>query len=168
MTCPGSSAVPPSSRPTPAGRRGFTIIEGLIAVTLIALLAVTVLPQLHPDAAKGVDEQLRERLYVLRGQIELYRVQHENTLPGVTGPLLEQLTRRTDRAGNVGEGGDHVFGPYLVGGAFPENPVTGRSEVLVVSEMSKQADPEDAVHGWIYDVTTGELRAAGDAERFAW
>ncbi|QDT14560.1 hypothetical protein CA12_06350 [Alienimonas californiensis] len=143
------------------------MIEGLIAVALIALLAVTVLPQLHPDAATGQDEQLRERLYVLRGQIELYRVQHDNTLPGVTGPLLDQLTRRTDRAGNVGEGGDHVFGPYLVGDAFPENPLTGRSDVLVVDKMPS-APPADAAHGWIYETTTGDLRAAGDADRFAW
>ena len=144
------------------------MIEGLIAVTLIALLAVTVLPQLHPDAARGADDELRENLYVLRGQIELYRVQHENTWPGATGPLLDQLTRRTDRAGHEGEGGDHVFGPYLVGDAFPANPLTGRSEVRVVSKMPKQADPADAAHGWIYDKTTGELRAAGDEERFAW
>ncbi len=187
MTRPGS---PAPLRPAPVGaaprtrfaRAGFGLIEGLIVVGLVALLAATILPQFHAGGARSADDLLHERLHVLRGQIELYRVQHDNTLPGANGPLLDQLTRRTDRDGHPGEGGDHVFGPYLVGDAFPENPLTGRSAVAVVGTPSPAdakgadpaaadrmtADPADTTHGWVYDPATGELHAQGDAEHFAW
>ena len=163
-----SGPFPPAAPRTFPRRTGFTIVEGLIAVALIALLAATVLPQLGAAGAKSEGERLREQLHVLRGQIELYRVQHRNVLPGVTGPFLEQLTRRTNVGGESGEGPEYPFGPYLIGETFPENPLTGRAGVAVVEGDLPPTDPADGAHGWIYSAATGELRARGDAERYAW
>lgn len=143
------------------------MVEAGIAAGLVGLLAAAVLPQLHAAGARTDEDALAERLRVLRGQIELYRVQHDDTLPGVTGPLLEQLTRRTDRAGRVGEGGDHVLGPYLLGDGFPENPLAGSAAVLAGPTLPP-ADPADTAHGWRYCTTTGELHPQGDAEHAAW
>ncbi|NNJ26009.1 type II secretion system protein [Alienimonas chondri] len=168
----GSSAARKFALPTPARRSGFTLVEVFIALALIGLLAATVLPQLHAEVSQTEDERLREQLHVLRGQIELYRVQHDDTLPGVTGPLLEQMTRRTDAAGRfaedgAGDGPEHLFGPYLVGDAFPENPLTGATDVAI-GETLPPADAADTVHGWRYSPVTGEFRAQGDEERAAW
>jgi len=143
------------------------VIEGVIVVVLLALLAATLAPQFRFSEGDSEDARLRETLHVLRGQIELYRVQHDNTPPGVTGPLMEQLTRRTDVAGNVGTGPQHRFGPYLVGDEFPANPVTGLSGVAIDHRLPPFV-PQDPENGWVYSKATGELRAQGNHARYRW
>ena len=172
MTRPRPTAAFPAPRPARRPDRvrgGFALVEAAIVVVILALLALTVLPQLGGSGPRTADGALRRHLHVLRGQIELYRVQHGNVLPGANGrgTLIEQLMRRTDRHGNVGDGEEHVFGPYLIGDEFPANPATGRHGVTVGAKLPPLVTGETDA-GWVYSTATGEFRAQGDAERYEW
>ncbi|MEM9703114.1 MAG: hypothetical protein AAF907_11795 [Planctomycetota bacterium] len=155
-----------AARPTPA-RRGASLVDGAIVLGMVAFVAATLVPQLKADPDGSKDEALRDRLQMLRGQIELYRVQHGNVPPGSTGGLVEQMCRRTDAAGNPGDGPECCFGPYLLGRSFPANPVTGADGVLIGDELPGP-DESDGQHGWRYCPKTGELHPQGDEEHAAW
>jgi len=88
---------------------------------------------------------LNSDLLTVRSQIELYKIQHLDALPGtVPGVTLQQhLTTKTDKHGNLDPAG--AFGPYLQ--QFPTNPYTGTNTV-------NAAGPTNA---WIYDSTTGQF-----------
>ena len=89
---------------------------------------------------------MKFNLHSLRTQIELYKVQHDGTLP--TGANnLEQLTKATDSTGAVSTTGladaTHPFGPY-VQGALPANPFSGLNTVKLDTAQPARADGD----GW--------------------
>jgi hypothetical protein len=56
--------------------------------------------------------------------------------------------------------GSFEFGPYIKGGALPDNPVTGSNVVAVVGAGAAGAgdlemSADGAGLGWKYDVTSG-------------
>ena len=169
MSLPEHPAPSPAARrPRRAARAGFTLVEVLIVVVILAILAATVLPQFSNASGDAADGALKQNLHTVRSQIELFRVQHNNKLPGnSTDTFVEQMLNKTNRAGVVGTGAEHVYGPYVSADAFPANPFNELNAVSVVA-----GDPvlvaEDNTDGWVYSKKTGEFRAQGDATRFAW
>ncbi len=138
---------------------GFTLVELLIVVVILAILAAVVIPQINGASNEAKESALRASLATVRQAISLYRVQHNETYPGQGGwaEFVTQLTTGTDASGAAGT----KFGPYLRTG-FPENPVTDSvTGVTVVTMPGAPSGPE----AWIYATGNGELRAnvAGNA-----
>jgi len=138
---------------------GFTLVELLIVVVILAILAAVVIPQINGASAEAKESALRASLATVRQAISLYRVQHNETYPGQSGwaEFVTQLTTSTDATGAAGA----KFGPYLRTG-FPENPVTDSvTGKTVVTMPGGPSGPE----AWIYATGNGELRAntAGNA-----
>lgn len=138
----------PRTRPA-----GFTLVELLIVVVILAILAAVVIPQINNASAEAKESALRGSLATVRQAISLYRVQHNETYPGQGGwsEFVTQLTTGTDATGAPGT----KFGPYLRTG-FPENPVTASADGQAVATMPPAAPGGSA---WIYCTATGELRA---------
>lgn len=132
---------------------GFTLVELLIVVVILAILAAVVIPQISNASAEAKESALRGSLATVRQAISLYRVQHNETYPGQGGwsEFVTQLTTGTDASGASGT----KFGPYLRTG-FPQNPVTGSNDGVTVATMPG-APPGGGA--WIYCTTSGELRA---------
>ena len=133
-------------------RCGFTLIEILVVVSVVGILAVIVIPRYHCGKNEAKLACLCTNLHVGRRQIELYKIQHNGTLPAAVGETSTEFTRRmmmaTDNTGAVGT----QLGPYL---ACPlVNEFNHRCTVRVGGPAAGAN-----TDGWRFDPSTGEFRA---------
>ncbi|HVQ24315.1 MAG TPA: prepilin-type N-terminal cleavage/methylation domain-containing protein [Planctomycetota bacterium] len=137
-------------------RAGFTLVEIMIVVAILALLAAVALPQFTSEKEEGKASAMVSSLSVLRTAIDSYWTQHDK-FPGQGGPeeFAEQLIKATNKAGTTGAGTGFGYGPYLRNGKLPLNPLTGTSTVRIVTAMPTEPTGTEA---WIYASTTGEIR----------
>ena len=136
---------------------GFTLVEILIVVVIMAVLAAMVIPQFTTSTDDAKASTLLANLRTMRAQLELYRFHHDGSLPTITASSLPQLTSATNVAGGIGTPGTSFpFGPYLVTG-IPENPVNGKATVVEATTVPPAAVVGDA--GWLYDTETGRIWA---------
>ena len=129
---------------------GFTLVEVLIVVFIMAILAATILPQ-FADATK--DAKVATAIFnlnTLRAQVQFYKSQHQGRLPG---PALLELTSKTDVNGTIGTTSAHVHGPYLA--SLPENPITGSTTIRATPTNPPASASGAANAGWLYHSGSG-------------
>jgi prepilin-type N-terminal cleavage/methylation domain-containing protein len=162
-------------------QRGFTLVELLIVVIILAILAAIVVPQFGSSTEDAQVSTLESDLTQLRTAIELYYHQHNSTYPGAkletTGAatstvaeadaaFLAQLTQYTDKLG-VAQGtkdATHKYGPYIKTFKIPDNPfLDGASASVVKSDITVSdvttAPTADGTSGWKFYVKTGRMVA---------
>ena len=128
-------------------RSGFTLIEVLIVIVVIAVLAAIVVPRLLGAGRQAKESSLRAHLQELRNATALFQAQ-TGTYPGdlqdVAEPSFANIVNPT---GGVTIAESDWNGPYVttVDGNLPNNPITGAN-----------AEGVD----WGYDVATGGITAA--------
>lgn len=121
------------------------------------------LPWFEDGVRHAPEACLRSDLQTIRSQIELYKVQHLDALPGVTPDgkfndrlFIKQLTQFTDQTGEVGDGETRTepfpFGPYIL--AIPTNPFAP-FEVEGKVLAGQGPPPRDDSSGWWLDLKTG-------------
>ncbi len=142
-------------------RRGFTLVEILVVVVILAILAAIVVPQFTSAAGQSRENATKQTLHRMRQQIEVYRG-HHGRYPPSAATLAEQLASTTNAAGDIAAAGTtgYPYGPYIR--EMPVNPQTGGNSV---------GDTPIASGGtadWCYDATTGGLHANDSAEAFAY
>lgn len=113
------------------GSRGFTLIEMLIVIVVIAILALIVIPRLLGAGRKAKEASLKGDLHMLRNAIQ----QFEADTGGYPSDLDDlQLARASAPTSGVDDAGNAVSldatayqGPYLKtpDGAIPADPFTG-------------------------------------------
>ena len=142
-------------------RSGFTLVEILIVVVIMAVLAATIIPQFSSSATDAKNSSLSFNLHTLRSQIELYKLHHNGAVPAITSGALPQLTMYTDVAGATSATSDatHTFGPY-VQSKLPTNPLNNANVVTASAAFPPTAATTDG--GWLYNATTGQI-APNDA-----
>jgi prepilin-type N-terminal cleavage/methylation domain-containing protein len=161
-------------------QRGFSLVELLIVVIILAILAAIVVPQFANTANDARGSAADSSLAGMRSAVELYRQQH-TVYPGAaaatggscpagsaagTGAVnsaqafADQLTRFTSITGQSCTGTDATFnlGPYLR--AVPVNPENNLATVQILTGTVLGALPAaDNSHGWMFNVVTGEMAA---------
>lgn len=146
-------------------RAGFTLIEVLIVVTLVAVLAAVLIPQFSSSAQDAKESALKFDLSSLRTQLDRYMLDHGGQPPAIIGGGLPQLTSATDANGNIGtSGAGFPYGPYMANG-FPPNPITGAATVSAMTSYPPTA--ETGAGGWQFNATTGQI-AADSANYLSW
>jgi general secretion pathway protein G len=148
--------------------KGFTLVEILIVVIILGILAAIVIPQFTEASNDARESALASDLQTIRSQVELYKIQHLDCLPGEQADasidddeFVTDLTAQTDQDGTVGT----ECGPYLQ--SFPSNPfvtTVGGANQAVTSGAG--ACPADNATGWWLNTTTGKV-SPGDADHSA-
>jgi general secretion pathway protein G len=142
--------------------RGFTLIEVLIVVVIMAVLAAVIIPQFSSSTQDAKDSALRFNSHTMRSQIELYKLHHLGKYPDQIGDAttgyLPQLTKATDINGNIGAAGAaYPYGPYIEGDV-PPNPFDGKNVVTQVDlGGQKPTGVSGTAGGWQYDPNTGAI-----------
>ena len=153
-------------------QKGFTLVEILIVVIILAILAGVVIPQFSSSSDEAKLSVLQSDLATMRGAAELYYHQHNSTYPGdVTSNygghatnaewLVDQLTLYTDVDGEAVATKDatHKYGPYIKKG-IPVNPFNDLNTVDVDDvETDLTAAAPDGGEGWKFYSQTGQLFA---------
>jgi general secretion pathway protein G len=136
-------------------RSGFTLVEILIVVIILGILAAIVIPKFTNASSEAKRNTLTSTLHALRGQIELYMLQHGDKAPPLNGldwtPLTDQTTY-----------GTQTTGPYIM--TSPTNPVNGKSAILAVtSDQVGGAAVGTPDIGFVYNSNNGKVWATNTA-----
>ena len=160
---------------------GFTLVELLIVVIILAVLAAIIVPQFSSATIDAQEAALDANLARVRSAIELYQAQHAGAYPGAnassggtcsggtagTGTagtnqaFMDQLLMYSDSTGKTCTIGDTTFkyGPYLRKGV-PHDSITGKGSVagdIVVTTTGAPITPSAATGGWAYDTKSGQI-----------
>jgi len=136
-------------------RSAFTLVELLIVVIILGILAAVVVPQFSDASGDAQLSSLTTNLQTIRGQLELYKLQHGGLYPAMA-TFSDQMTGTTDVDGAT-TGSD--FGPYLQ--AIPNNPFSNANDVTGTVST-------DGTKGWYYDQATGVFKANDSAAHAAY
>lgn len=128
-------------------RTAFTLVELLIVVIILGILAAVVIPQFSDASTDARFSSLQTNLQTIRGQLELYKLQHSGNYPTLTN-FVAQMTAQTNAAGAAGTD----YGPYLQ--RVPNNPFTVGGTGNDVTDTAAAASK-----AWYYDDSTGEFKA---------
>jgi type II secretion system protein G len=131
---------------------GFTLVEILIVVIILGILAAIVIPQFTNASTSARTSSVVSQLQTLRSQVQLFKLQHNDTLPNLVGAspaCWNQLMIKTDVNTTVDTAAG-AYGPYLQ--SIPSNPLNSFSSVTAPGSQT-------ATTGWTYDVTAGNILA---------
>lgn len=124
------------------GQRGFTLIELIIVMAIIATLAAIAVPRYVQMVKKAKEATLQEDLHVLRNAIDSYTVDKEKAPQS-----LDEL----------------VQAGYLK--ALPVDPMTGHSDTWITGQSDAMMDLNET-QGGIDDVHSGSQGVAIDGTSY--
>lgn len=154
-----------SVSPAGAGKAGyaFSIADGKLYATDATGRRVADVERMiagQKVAAPGGKEAHRRVLVqTLRGQIMLYKLQHQDQLPDFQRfPKWEQMLKKTESDGSITR--KAPYGPYLVDA--PVNPANGFSDVQALDGPPQAGHKAGADIGWVVDTRSGRLWATDE------
>ena len=128
-------------------RSAFTLVEILIVVIILGILAAIVVPQFSSASTDAQVSALSSNLQTMRGQIELYKMQHNgNYPPAATFANVMTLFTDVNHNTNATYAATFKYGPYMI--AVPPNPYDSLNTVDAVDDNSG---------GWYYLQATGKF-----------
>jgi prepilin-type N-terminal cleavage/methylation domain-containing protein len=140
----------------PRARRGFTLMELLIVITILAILALLIIPKLIGAGRRAQESALSSNLYQMRLGIQKFQAD-----TGINPAQLTDLVAPLSSPPTVGAGGISIpantyKGPYytlaggLMGTGLPPNPFM----------TSSTPGYTDINTHWSYDPNSGNVWAA--------
>jgi len=133
------------------------ILLALACFATVLLVASASIPQFGRCCPPlSLESRIARDLQTVRSQVQLYRIQHNDELPGTTEGVgfVQALTHRTNADGLICQ--DSGFGPYL--DQLPANERNGLNTVEVDGCLG------ESDFGWYYNTETGEFRADTDPD----
>jgi len=135
-------------------RSGFTLVEILIVVVILGILAAIVIPQFTEASTEAKTSSLCTDLQTMRSQIELYKIQHNDNLPGAgTASFADALTAQTNVAGAAGTD----YGPYL-----QKIPTNQFNNLATIEVEAVDTGLGGGNAGWHFNTATGAFHADTD------
>jgi len=128
-------------------RLGFTLVEVLIVITVIAILAMLVIPRAMAARRRANEAQLRGNLKQLRDAVELFEAKTAAWPPAIEDVMAADADAISGNMDGRGGWVDRSMydGPYILtgDGSLPQDPFTTAAN-------------------WNYDNTTGALHSSSD------
>jgi general secretion pathway protein G len=138
-------------------KSGFTLVEILIVVVILGILAAIVIPQFTEASTEAKTSSLCTDLQTMRSQIELYKIQHNDNQPDMSGSSA--LTQVTLIDGSVVAAGTaNSYGPYIQ--KIPTNQFIDSNDIEIDGTVGGGTA---AGTGWNFNTTTGAFHADTDA-----
>jgi general secretion pathway protein G len=122
--------------------KAFTLVELLIVVVILGILAAVVIPQFSDAGTDARFSSLQTNLATIRGQIELYKLQHNGEYPPAAS-FATVMTAKTNADHTAT--GTPALGPYLQ--RVPANPFDNSTDIAA------------AAGGWEYEDVNGTFLA---------
>ena len=124
-------------------RQGFTLVEVLIVVVILAILAMIVIPQITGATADSRNSALASDLARTRRQIELFKAEHQGCPPQIEG-IWVLLTSRSDTSETATStpSGTRTAPTFV----RPANPINGKTAISSAAL--------DSTAGWYYSATS--------------
>ena len=152
------------------GRGGFTLVELLIVVIILAILAAIVVPQFIGATDDARLASADTTLTNMRASIDLYYNQHAEYpsaladggagLINTSAAFISQLSQYTTADGDVALTKDatHIYGPYLRKAQIPTDPMTQSAALKIETAgalglVAEAGDPG----GYRFDNLTGQF-----------
>jgi type II secretion system protein G len=145
-------------------RRGFTLIELMIVIIVIAILALIVIPKLASASRKAKESTMRANLNMVRNALEQFQSD-----TGYYPNELEDLIKSTGSKGYDGSATVDVAttykGPYMrqqggigTNNGIPKNPfiTSAAAETPGTAAPASATTPSTAAH-WVYDKAAGKI-----------
>lgn len=133
---------------------GFTLIEVLIVVVIMAVLAATIIPQFTSSTTDAKRSARDFNSHSLQAQIELYRIDHGKypTLAQLNDEDTCVLTHATSKDGTTAVQPDdaHPYGPYILGGKLPANPMNDSNAIVAATTNPPTDSADSGASGWQY------------------
>jgi general secretion pathway protein G len=131
---------PPALPPHRSARRGFTLIEILIVITIIGILVTLAQPSYHRAVTAAKESALKENLFILRDVIDQYFADNAK-YPASLSELVEKgYIRRV-----------------------PKDPVTGSTDTWT----AVPATDEQGQQVGVFDVRSGAETLAMDGSKYS-
>ena len=128
----------------PRRGRGFTLVEVLIVIMIIAILALLVIPRLFAAVRRGKEAQLRGNVKQVRDGIERFEATNAAWPPALADIMAANGSAISGDFDGRGGSVDRLAydGPYLQtgDGGLPKDPFTGAAD-------------------WVYDNATGDVHS---------
>lgn len=150
--------------------KGFTLVEILIVVVILGILAAIVIPQFTEASSEAKMSSLCTDLQSVRSQIELYKIQHNDALPGVSNLAIGGTHTGTSgfEAGLIGyttingvvttDSDPNGYGPYLQ--KIPTNQFNDKDTV-----QKDNSVPGGNDYGWNFNTLNGGFHADTDLHK---
>jgi prepilin-type N-terminal cleavage/methylation domain-containing protein len=151
-------------------KKAFTLIEVIVAVSILGILAAIVLPMFLGSSVQTKEAAARDALHMMRSQIELYRFEHKGVVPGYINGfpatitvLTKQFTMTTSITGTLNPSttptiptSTYLYGPYVQ--KLPVNPFNNLSTIKIVPSATAFPAAADKTTGWLYKKETAEFK----------
>ena len=138
-------------------KNGFTLVEIMIVVTIIGILAAIIGPMYSNASYQSQVSALNNDLRKIRGQIELYKFQHEGHLPAFSGETSSDFWRRMTTGTDIKGSAGTLFGPYI--NTVLKNPLNGKNTVRIDGDAAGAN-----TDGWRFDTSTGTFQTDDSVE----
>ncbi len=125
----------------------LSYVEAVIIASVLSVVTMTVIPKFIVASPESKTSDLIDGLQEMRSQLDLYRAQHENSLP----PVDSFESFKTAMTTKVGQ-----YGPYVE--KVPVNPFNNLNTIRFDGEPAGVGKA-----GWRFDTKTGLFQADNDA-----
>jgi len=154
---------------TRAVSKGFTLVEILVVVLLLAVIAAIVIPRFSNAAEMARSSTLADNLRAMRTQVSVYKAEHIGVSPGypegditkaaTEAVFIAQMTMASDADGKTAnpQTAGYDFGPYISN--LSANPVNGKSTIQIVGNGQPFPSEADDSHGYVYQPSTLMFKA---------
>jgi len=143
LRVPQVSLLRPGMKPYPALDAGFTLLELLIVMTIIAILSAIAIPSFTANIKHAREAVLKEDLHTMRGAIEQYTFDKQKAPQS-----LEDL----------------VQSHYLR--ELPVDPFTQRRDTWITSQGDEYVSIDETQSGGITDIHSGSQQVSTEGTTY--